>query len=442
MIFSRLAWSTAILRRFALALAFTVLALAPISAEQEHPISPRLKGLEAALVSGESGALPQFWNEVKQLGTPIIEPIPGGSGRSLVTFLWRGSPEARSVTLLSGPQFLSHYNTQFTHLSGTDLWYLTVEMPEGLRIGYVLSETSASPDSAGVAVEKQSIGSDPLNLRRSEYDPQLPPSGTAAYSIFETPNAPPEPWLRRLPNVQAGEIKTYDVTSRALKSGRKVQVYRPHMLKDSNQVAGSLYLFDGDSYLSDMHVCDVLDNLISAGKIEPVIAILISSSPGEERDRELQCDEAFSEFVCSELVPWARSRFPVSKDPTRTIVAGYSLGALEAAYIARKHPDLFGAVLAQSPSLWWQPKNVTSEASDPWIGQEYANSSGLRTRFYISLGRDEPTINDKARLFEAVLRRKGLDVRLEEIEGQHDPINWRLTLPRGLLFLLPARSAL
>ena len=418
-----------------------VLAFGLASAQQIHPASSRLQSLEVALAAGNVNALPQFWDDVKRIGSPLIEPIQNRPGFVLVTFLWHGSPATRSVSLLSGPQFLSHYKNEFSRLAGTDLWCLAIEMPEGVRIGYQLSETSASPSSSGSEVEKQSSGSDPLNLRRSEYDPTQPPSGAEPFSIFETSNVAPEPWLRRHPGIQTGTIETLEVPSRILGTKRKVQICRPRFKDTDNEPVGSVYLFDGDSYLDDMHIADVLDNLVGERKIKPLIAILISSLPGEDRDGELQCDPKFTEFVSSELVPWVQAHYPVSHDPRKTIIGGFSLGALEAAFVARSHPERFGAVLAQSPSLWWQPKSVVLEESVPWIAQEYIKSGKPKTRIFISVGRDEPTIIEKARAFERLLRSQGYELRLEEVEGQHDPINWRLTLPNGLLFLGEAQTS-
>ena len=71
----------------------------------------------------------------------------------------------------------------------------------------------------------------------------------------------------------------------------------------------------------------------------------------------------------------------------------------------------------------------------------------MPVRFFLSVGRDEivPSgangVSDIRQLRDA-LGDRGYDVKYEEIEGQHDPINWRLTLPDGLIALDPgpARS--
>lgn len=132
---------------------------------------------------------------------------------------------------------------------------------------------------------------------------------------------------------------------------------------------------------------------------------------------------------------WVHSHYSVSQAASDTIIGGYSLGALEATYAASKRPDLFGAILAQSPSLHWAPGDASTHDATPWMAHMLVEAAQRPKRIYVSFGRDEPTITDKVQAFERVLRAAGQEIRCEEIEGQHDPINWRLTFPRGLLWL-------
>jgi len=66
-----------------------------------------------------------------------------------------------------------------------------------------------------------------------------------------------------------------------------------------------------------------------------------------------------------------------------------------------------------------------------------------QARFFLSVGRDEPApLGDNLienRLMRDVLQTRGYQLKYEEIEGEHDWINWRLTLPDGLMFLDPKR---
>ena len=170
------------------------------------------------------------------------------------------------------------------------------------------------------------------------------------------------------------------MTTRALDGGKRlgtertVDVYAPVRYGvASERPIGTVYLFDGDSYLRDMRIANVLDNLIGERRIAPLVAVMIRDLPGSARDRELMCDPNFTEFLTTELVPWVRRNYSVSADPRRTIVGGFSLGGLEAAYAASVHPELFGAVLSQSGSFWWRPSSPgTADLSEPWMATRYA----------------------------------------------------------------------
>lgn len=76
-------------------------AYAQQSSKQLAIRSPRLGALEKQLKSGSVAALDNFWRELKQQGTPLVEPIPGDDRHVLVTFLWRGGDETRNVVLFS-----------------------------------------------------------------------------------------------------------------------------------------------------------------------------------------------------------------------------------------------------------------------------------------------------------------------------------------------------
>jgi len=73
------------------------------------------------------------------------------------------------------------------------------------------------------------------------------------------------------------------------------------------------------------------------------------------------------------------------------------------------------------------------------MATQYAAAGPRQARFFLSVGAYEPgpnhegTINN--RRMRDVLQARGYELKYEEVEGQHDPINWRLTLPDGLMFL-------
>ncbi len=60
----------------------------------------------------------------------------------------------------------------------------------------------------------------------------------------------------------------------------------------------------------------------------------------------------FADFAAHTVVPYIQQHYNVYSDASHTSVEGYSLGGLEAFYIAVEYPEVFGASGSMSPSFW------------------------------------------------------------------------------------------
>jgi hypothetical protein len=62
-----------------------------------------------------------FWRQTAQSGTPVIEPLEKDNELTLVTFLWRGSPETHNVVVFGS--FTTKPMTEYvmTQLGGSDV---------------------------------------------------------------------------------------------------------------------------------------------------------------------------------------------------------------------------------------------------------------------------------------------------------------------------------
>jgi len=66
-------------------------------------LSPRMAALDQALAEGPAQALEQFWQEIAQHGSPLVEPALDQPQERLVTFLWRDTAgTTTNVVLLGG----------------------------------------------------------------------------------------------------------------------------------------------------------------------------------------------------------------------------------------------------------------------------------------------------------------------------------------------------
>lgn len=237
-----------------------------------------------------------------------------------------------------------------------------------------------------------------------------------------------------------GTVFSYRFTSNLLKNRRDIWVYVPPSYHKQNQPYPLLVVFDGEAYNGDLIPGPtILDNLIAAGEIPPLVTLFISSIGQDERNRELPCYAPFVDSLVNELLPWLHKNYRVTSDPSYTIVGGSSYGGLAAAYAALRYPERFGNVLSQSGAYWWQP----SQKAKPWLIQQFATRSMLPIHFYLDVGDKETekwedgcnmiTIN---RQFRDVLLNKGYQVTYQEFEGDHDYDCWRKTFATGLIALV------
>lgn len=60
----------------------------------------------------------------------------------------------------------------------------------------------------------------------------------------------------------------------------------------------------------------------------------------------------FADFAAHTVVPYIQQHYNVYSDALHTSVEGYSLGGLEAFYIAVEYPEVFGTSGSMSPSFW------------------------------------------------------------------------------------------
>jgi enterochelin esterase family protein len=253
-----------------------------------------------------------------------------------------------------------------------------------------------------------------------------------------SPAAAPPDWLAPRPGIAAGAVAHHQLRSAALGNQRSIWVYTPPGPISSSKLANLMILLDGGSYVHHIPAPMIVDNLLAAGRLAPLVLLLVDSLDTATRERELPCYPPFAEFLAGELLPWARARYQFTADPARTIVGGSSYGGLAAAFAAFARPDCFGNVLAQSGSFWWCPAGDTEHE---WLARQFVERERLPIEFYLDVGRGEAQARARPnqlianRHMRDVLRAKGYRVHYAEHAGKHDYAAWRAGFPGALLAL-------
>ncbi|MCY1143521.1 alpha/beta hydrolase-fold protein [Actinoplanes sp. Pm04-4] len=361
-------------------------------------------------------ALDDFWSRVTASGTPLVEPWRDGS--RLVTFLWRG--EARSTKVWWG------LDVPLERIAGTDLWYATRVLPADLRTVYCI----AHDDEKALPTRDDGQGKSHIDAANPDRyffpgEPGDPDDPDAWVSLLTLPDAPAEPWVEPRPGVPSGTIVDAPLSP-------PVAVYRPAGVPTEGLPV--LVVFDGWISRTAQRIPTILDNLIAAGEIAPVVALFVSNY-GATRDADLTPGSEHARFITHTLLPWARTELGAGADGRANVIAGCSRGGLAAAGIALSSPDSFGAVISQSGSFWWPSENPGG------LARQVARQPLADVRFYLDVGiletkpldGDGPTQIDVNRAMRDALRDKGYSVAYAEYSGGHDYVNWRRTFADGLI---------
>ncbi|PYS22035.1 MAG: hypothetical protein DMF72_15195, partial [Acidobacteria bacterium] len=341
------------------------------SAQQvdDRPLSPRLAALRDRIKSGDRETLDNFWKQISERGAPIVEEVPGNDRDVLVTIVWQAREETRNVFVFR----VGDVNKAMTRLLDTDLWYKTFQLQKGARFIYQLAANLPDPKEwRGITRFARALRNDPFNpLQFAERANEFNPYEVTFYSAVELPSAEPQIWNVARSTVPTGRVERDKFTSKLLGNERPIWIYTPHGYSADKKPYGLLVLTDGGLYVNAAHVATILDNLIAADVIPPLVAVMVDNP---NRGRELSCSSAYADFLALEIVPWARANYHATDRPEQTIIGGASSGGLQAAFVGLKHAEVFGNVLSQSGSFPWKPDG---EKEYEWLNRQFAASPRL-----------------------------------------------------------------
>ncbi|WP_433826568.1 enterochelin esterase [Actinoplanes sp. CA-015351] len=387
--------------------------------------SPRIQRLR----DDGPDAVARFWAEVAHAGTPLIER---DRDATLITFVWRERRPTRDVLALvnklADRSDLSR--SRMRRLPGSDLWHLTYRVRDDWMGSYHFApdESEHEPLELGPAHWREvatNLVADPLNpvtLRQSR-----PPHK----SVAAGPAATPSPrWWQRRSGVPEGTVDAVEA------GGRQVWRYLPPGYRGHAEAYPVMVLLDGDIWGPLLPVAPVLDNLIAAGRIPPLVALLPESGDQPTRFTEYACDPAFTEYLATGLIAEAGHDLNLTSDPSRTVIAGQSLGGLAAAFAGFSHPERFGNVLSQSGAFWWKsstPDDVDAE----WFAHQVALAGRRPVRWHVEVGLDEWVNLRPNRHLRDVLTARGYELTYSEFAGGHDRLCWRERFGEALSTLLP-----
>ncbi|MBW8768186.1 MAG: DUF3327 domain-containing protein [Gemmatimonadetes bacterium] len=404
------------------------------------PDSPAITALRKSAQKDARAAEAQFWTTVQRVGTPLVEPIPGDTANVLFTFLWHGDSATKHVALVNTAiASIEPAQALLTRIGGTDVWYRSYVGRADSRFSYELSPN----DNLVSFNDVTDWGERSATFRKDPFNKHVHASGFGReQSVAEGPRARRDEWGDERASVARGHVDKTTIASKLLGNTRDVWIYTPPGY-DTLARGGGLPLlltFDGGEYVSSIPVPTMLDNLIAAKRVAPMVAVFVAS-PDEQRNTELNQNEHFAEFLATELIPWVRSKYAIASSPAHNVVAGSSMGGLAAAFVANRHPEIFGNVLSQSGAFMFA---APGEQSPERMKRDIEAAPKRDVAYYLEAGIYEQGRLDEGgvdllasnRHLRDVLKAKGYRLTYDEYAGGHDDLAWRSGFSKGLLALV------
>ncbi len=220
-----------------------------------------------------------------------------------------------------------------------------------------------------------------------------------------------------------------------------------------------LYVHDGQNLFTDARAYSgqswqlhrVVDELIQAGRIDPIVLVAIDHA-GPERLAEFAHQDRYynghiiqargrdyENFIIDELKPHIDSLFHTATTAANTGLMGSSMGGLVSLNIGLRRSDIFGKVAALSPSCWWDPAALATDLLN------YRHKLS-QLQLWLDIGADEGEFGQLVPDFAAQIQRLlGNNQRrfqsYYDPRGDHSEVAWRRRVHMPLEFLFGDEKA-
>ena len=253
----------------------------------------------------------------------------------------------------------------------------------------------------------------------------VPGEGSALYQVSDVPH---------------GTVSKVWYDSPTLGMKRRLSVYTPAGYEAGEGRYPVLYLLHGmggdeEAWLTQGRTAQILDNLIAADEVEPMIVVMPNgnasqeAAPGETHYGLVPptialphtMDGAFEEAF-PDIVSFVDKTYRTKADKAHRAIAGLSMGGFHSLHTSKQYPELFDYVGLFSAAI--DPRQTVSdiyENREEKLKKQFADGPKL---YWIAIGKDDFLYKDNE-VFRAQLDRLGLPYEYYESAGGHIWKNWR-----------------
>ena len=261
--------------------------------------------------------------------------------------------------------------------------------------------------------------------------------------------------LYKVNDVPHGTVTKRWYASPGNKMNRRITIYTPPGYENSNSTYPVLYLLHGmggdeEAWMTLGRASQILDNLIAAGKAEPMIMVMPNgnvaqeAAPGESSQGfykpQFQLPHTMDgtyEETFHEIIDFVDGNYRTISDKTGRAIAGLSMGGFHTLHISRYHPNTFDYMGLFSAAIMPNEKvqsPVYQNIETTLLDQK---NNGYKL-YWIAIGKDD-FLHQTNVDYRSKLDSMHFAYVYRESEGGHTWRNWRVYLTEFLPMLFKFR---
>lgn len=254
---------------------------------------------------------------------------------------------------------------------------------------------------------------------------EIPEAGTDDFEVQDVPH---------------GEVRTVHYYSKVDEAWRPLLVYTPAGYNEGTQDYPVVYIQHGGGedhhgWMEQGRTAQIMDNLIAAGKVVPMIVVSSNSNVhsrngGFGGGYSWQGMQAFRSELIDNIIPFVDQNYRTKKDRKSRAMCGLSMGGGQSFYIGLRSPEVFANVGVFSTGMFGGiagASNFDLETEVPGILSDTKTFNGQLDVFFMSCGEQDPRIEYTRNIVQK-MREGGVNVRFNSYPGDHEWQVWRKSL--------------
>jgi enterochelin esterase family protein len=250
--------------------------------------------------------------------------------------------------------------------------------------------------------------------------------------------------LYKTNDIPHGTVAKRWYDSPGLGMDRRITIYTPAGYESGNEKYPVLYLLHGaggdeEAWNTLGRTAQIIDNLISQGKVKPMIVVMPNgnviqdAAPGEGHDgfykpqfMVAKTMDGTYEANFMDIIKFVEANYRVKADKANRAVAGLSMGGFHSLHISRYYPNTFDYVGLFSAAIL-PNQNVSSPVYndiDKTLKTQMDNGYKL---YWIAIGNTD-FLYKNVEEYRAKLDKMGMKYIYRESDGGHIWRNWRIYL--------------